>query len=94
MKGTYRSTPPTPRYKTTWDVQLVLTHLSSFPPVADLRPLELLTLKTIMLVALVTAQRGQSLHMLDINLMTEFDDNFEFALEREAEPSGTPTTIY
>ena len=67
----YKSTPPTPRYKTTWDVQMVLTYPSSFPEVAKLR-LKPLTLKTIMLVALVTAQRGQSLHMLDIEFMIEF----------------------
>ena len=43
MKGVYKSTPPTPRYKTTWDVQVVLTYLSSFPTVSDLpvKPLKL-----------------------------------------------------
>ena len=39
--------------------------------VSDL-PVKPLMLKTIMLVALVTAQQGQSLHMLDIQFMTEF----------------------
>ena len=68
MKGVHKSTPPTPRYKTTWDVQVVLTYLSSFPEVSELR-VKPLTFKTIMLVAKVTAQRGQSLYMLDI----EFD---------------------
>ena len=37
MKGVYKSTPPTPHYKTTWDVQVVLTYLSSFPEVSELR---------------------------------------------------------
>ena len=79
MKRGYKSAPPMPRYKTTWNVQVVLTYLSSFPEVAKLR-VKPLTLKTIMLVALVTAQRGQSLHMLDIEFMTERPDRFEFTL--------------
>ncbi len=29
MKGVYKSTPPTPCYESTWDVQPVLQHLSS-----------------------------------------------------------------
>ena len=86
MKGVYKSTPPTPRYKTTWDVQVVLTYLSSFPTVSDL-PVKPLTLKTIMLVALVTVQRGQSLHMLDIQSMTEFADRFEFVLPEHVKQS-------
>ena len=32
-----------------------------------------------MLVALASAQRGQSLHMLDIQFMKEGDTSFEFA---------------
>ena len=95
MKGVYKSTPPTPRYKTTWDVQVVLTYLSSFPTVSDL-PVKPLTLKTIMLVALVTAQRGQSLHMLDIQFMTEFADRFEFVLPehvKQSRPGYEPPSI-
>ena len=86
MKGIYKSTPPTPRYRTTWDVQVVLTYLSSFPTVSDL-PVKPLTLKTIMLVALVTTQRGQSLHMLNIQFMTEFADRFEFVLPEHVKQS-------
>lgn len=39
-----------------------------------------LTATTIMLVALVTVQQGQRLHMLDKQFMTEFVDWFEFVL--------------
>ena len=92
VKGVYKSTPPTPRYKTTWDVQVILTYLSSFPTVSDL-PVKPLTLKTIMLVALVTVQRGQSLHMLD---MTEFADWFGFVLPehvKQSRPGYEPPSI-
>ncbi len=49
-----------------------------------------------MLVALVTAQRGQSLHMLDIKFMTDFDDSFEFVLPehvKQSRPGHQPPSI-
>ena len=95
MKGIYKSSPPTPRYKTTWDVQQVLSYLSSIAPIVDL-PLKLLTFKTMMLVALVTAQRGQSLHMLDVGFMTEFADGLEFVLPehvKQSRPGYQPPSI-
>ena len=95
MKGVNKSTPPTPRYKTTWDVQVVLTYLSSSSDVSELR-VKSLTLKTIMLVALVTVQRGQSLHVLDIKFMTEFPDRFEIKLPepvKQSRPWYKPPSI-
>lgn len=86
MKGIYKSTPPTPRYKSTWDVQPVLTYLSSFKVAKEL-DLKALTLKMVMLVALVSAQRGQSLHMLDINCMKEVPNGFEFVLPEHVKQS-------
>ena len=59
MKGMYKGSPPTPRYKSTWDVQPVLTYLASINPV-DKLDLKMLTLKLVMLIALVSAQRGKS----------------------------------
>ena len=67
MKGIYKSTPPMPRYQSTWDVQPVLSYLSRLTPVEKL-DLKSLTLKVTMLVALVSAQRSQTLHMRNINL--------------------------
>ena len=97
MKGVYKSTPLTPRYKTTWDVHVVLTYLFSFSEVAKLR-VKPLTLKTIMLhlVALVTAQRGQRLHVLGIEFMTECPDRFEFTLPehvKQSRPGYEPPSI-
>ena len=39
-----------------------------------------LTLRTVMLLVLVSAQRGQSLHLLDINLMTATDEAYTFLI--------------
>ena len=62
MKGFYKSNPPMPRYRTTWDVNQVLSYLSSLSKPTELS-LKSLTLKLTMLIALVSAQRGQSLHV-------------------------------
>ena len=73
MKGVFKGSPPTPRYQSTWDVKPVLTYLSSLHPVEKLE-LKTLTLKLIMLIALVSAQTGQSLHILDTAYMKEAPD--------------------
>ena len=81
MKGIYKGSPPTPRYQSTWDFQPVLTYLAATNPV-DKLDLNMLTLKLVMLIALVSAQRGQSLHILDIGpgCMKEVPDGYEFLL--------------
>ena len=71
MKGIFKINPPTPRYKTTWDPHIVLNYLSSLGT-GDKLTLKLLSMKLLMLTALVSAQRGQSLHMLDIRFMKEY----------------------
>ena len=82
----FKSNPPVPRYHTTWDVSTVLSYLSSLPKPTQ-SSLKSLTLKLAMLIALVSAQRGQSLHMLDIQFMKEGDSFFEFALPEHIKQS-------
>ena len=60
MKGVYKSSPPTPHYQSTWDVQPVLTYISSLKPPGKL-DLKTLTLKLVMLMSLVTTQKGTKL---------------------------------
>ena len=96
MKGIYRSKPPRPKYQTTWDVQPVLTYLSSLGTANNLN-LKTLSLKLLMLVALVSAQRGQSLHMLDITLMKQDESSFEFLLPehvKQSRPGYTPLQLF
>ncbi|CAB4012759.1 Hypothetical predicted protein [Paramuricea clavata] len=95
MKGIYWSKPPRSKYQTTWDVQPVLTYLSSLGTANNL-DLKTLSLKLLMLVALVSAQRGQSLHMLDITLMKQNESSFEFLLPehvKQSRPGYTPPSI-
>ena len=79
MKGIFKNNQPAPRYRTTWDVSPLLSYLSSLPK-PNQSSLKSLTLKLVMLVVLVSAQRGQSLHMLVNQFMKEGNTFFEFPL--------------
>ena len=71
--------PPTPEYQSTRDMQPILTYISSLKPPEKL-DLKTLTLKLVILMSLITAQRGQNLQILDIDSMREVPDGFEFLL--------------
>lgn len=64
MKGVFEKRPPAPRYSFVWDVNIVLNFLENFCS-QDI-PLSYLTLKLVMLLALATAQRAQTLHLLNV----------------------------
>ena len=66
LKGVYESGPSAPRYVETWDVTVVLKFLATLHPPSKLTLREL-TLKLVMLVSLVSGQRGQSILLMDIN---------------------------
>ena len=68
LKGMFHVRPPDPRYSFTWDVNVLLTFLESWFPVWALK-LKQLALKTAALVALVSAQRSQTLWALSIEFM-------------------------
>lgn len=68
MKGVYNMKPPQARYCETWDVSVVLRYLKTLADNEKLS-LKLLTLKLVMLIALVLASRCHSLHLLSIENM-------------------------
>ena len=78
----------TPRYQSTWDVQPMLTYLASISPV-DKLDLKMATLKLVMLIALVSAQRVQGLHVLDTGsgCMKQVPDGYEFLLTEHIKQS-------
>ncbi|XP_023316861.1 uncharacterized protein LOC111694154 [Trichogramma pretiosum] len=63
MKGVYRLKPVKPKYDYTWDVSIVLDFLE----LLDVQTIENLTIKTILLLALSTAQRAQTLSLIKIS---------------------------
>lgn len=77
MKGIFQSRPPLPRYCKTWDVNLVLQYIGSMGNSQELS-LKDLTLKFVMLVALTTAQRGQSLQLLDTQNMVQEETAYTY----------------
>ena len=58
------------RYVETWNIKVVLQFLANLYPPSKLT-LKELTLKLVMLDILVSGQQGQSIHLLDINCMTQ-----------------------
>ena len=68
LKGVALEKPPVPRYATTWDVGIVIRYLRNLPQ-TDLLSLKQLTFKFVMLAALVSADRGQTLASLNPRLI-------------------------
>lgn len=64
LKGCFRRKPSKPKCVQTWDINIVLNYLRTLDVQDSLR---LLTLKTVMLVALSTAHRSQTLAAIEIN---------------------------
>ena len=65
FKGMYNARPPQPRYRGTWDVDIVTRYLSSFGDNTRLS-LEQLSYKLAILMALVGASRVSELQALDL----------------------------
>ena len=79
MKGIFQEKPPRPKYTDIWDVSVVLSHLHSLSPV-DTLSLKELTLKLLMLILLVSGQRGQTVHLLNIDHMVFSNNCYTFQL--------------
>lgn len=65
IRGVFVLRPALPRYNVTWDVNIVLKYLKSLSPLSSLSLLQL-SHKLVMLLALLSGQRGQTLHLIDI----------------------------
>lgn len=79
MKGVFQLRPPKPRYMEMWDVNLVFNFLRSWSP-AHILDLKKLTLKLCVIIALISAQRIQSLHYLSLDGMVLRDNAVTFHL--------------
>ena len=63
MMGVYAKRPSLPKYNSIWDVQIVLNYIESLTKTTLLQ----LTEKLCMLFLLVTAQRCQTLHLIELD---------------------------
>ena len=79
VKGVFELKPSSPKYKGIWDVRIVLKHLSEYltPQTPTLKKL---TLKTTMLLALLSGQRCQTLQRLSVNNKVLEQDTCKFTI--------------
>ena len=80
MSVVYISRPTQSRYTIVWDVKVVLDYFRQWKDNKELS-LKELSFKTTTLVALVSAQRVQSLHKLDLDCMTQENDRIAFKFD-------------
>lgn len=79
LKAVFNERPSLPRYNSVWDVNKVLHYLVTLSPVKKLS-LKKLTSKLVMLIGLLSAQRGQTLHLLDVRDMDISFSRVKFTL--------------
>ena len=79
LKGVYHIRPPVPRYSTTWDATKVISYLKTLFSLYQVN-LKNMTFKTVMLCALSSAQREQTLCALDLNNLTESESCLNFVI--------------
>lgn len=95
LKGVYELRTPTCRYNYIWDVTGTLSYLRCLHPLGELS-LKDLTLKLTMLIALVSAQRIQSLSLLDLNHLHWHDNSAVFVIQghiKQSRPGLKPQHV-
>nr|CAH7731118.1 unnamed protein product [Callosobruchus chinensis] len=86
-KGVYNIRPPKPKCQSTWDPQPVLSFLKGLNPLDSLS-LELLTKKLVMLLALSSGHKVQTLSKISLNNMIKFEDRIEIKISKRIKTSG------
>lgn len=81
MKGVYNLKPTVPKYSCVWDVSVVLKFLNSLQ-CNDNLSLKDLTYKLAILIALVSADRGQSIAFLDLNILKILPSKAVFVINK------------
>ena len=80
MRGILQLRPALPKYSEIWDVNVVLTHLKTFAEAA-LLPIRDLTIKLNILLFLITGQREQTIHKLDINFIQAVPNGYRITIK-------------
>lgn len=84
MRGAFKCRPAQPKYNITWDVSTVLDYIENM----DTSTLELLTIKTVTLLAICSAQRAQTLSKIKINNIQETPDGLVIKVDDLIKTSG------
>ena len=93
MQGSFNKNPHKPRYADTWDVETVLKYLKGLGKHGKLSHKDI-TLKLVMLMALVSACRKSELHKLNPALMTDKTDEVIFQHGRSDQIQATIEATY
>lgn len=96
MKGVFEIRKPTPKYTTVWDVSVVLRYLSGLYPNETLS-LKKLSQKLLMLLLLVSSQRGQTMHLLDTSCMIIDRDKYVFRINehlKTSKPGNSNASVF
>ena len=88
MKGVFERRPSLPKYKSTWDVNVILESLRKFEHVKKLS-LKDLSWKLTTLLMLLSGQRIQTIHLLDIMTLTESSCSFSISKPVKQTRPGT-----
>lgn len=80
LKGVFESRPSLPKYSSTWDAKHVLDYLRNLHP-AETLTLKDLTHKLVMLMALLSGQRRQTLHSFKVSDMHLSSEKCTFVLK-------------
>ena len=80
MKGVFEKRPCFPRYKTTWDIKIVFDYLRTIDYSQDDLNLKGISMKTLGLIALLSAQRVQTLSVLKLSCMNLTDSVCKFTI--------------
>lgn len=86
MKGVFNSRPSLPRYAAIWDPDIVLQYLRKLRPCRRL-PLKLLTMKVVVLLALLTVQRVQTLHLIRLENISITADRVQIVIDDKVKTS-------
>ena len=81
MSGIFNKGPPQPKYLFNWDVETVLDFLSNLPR-NDLLSDKLLTLKVLILFALLSASRVSEVTNLRMDYLTKHSSVYTFGIRR------------
>ncbi|XP_046340897.2 uncharacterized protein LOC125383559 [Haliotis rufescens] len=95
MKGVFQTRPSLPRNSVTWDTSVVLGYLKTLMPLKELS-LKDLTLKTVTLIALLSGQRLQTVHLLDVRDISLFSSCCKFrvgSLIKQSRPGSHQAEI-
>ena len=90
LRGVFNSRPPIPRYVFTWPVGQVLRYFKCLPGNSGLS-LKTLSMKTAVLLALVTARRGATLTALNLQFLSNSKTELRFIvshLTKTSRPSS------